>query len=163
MSPRAKLLSVTADTQSARSKSAIASDLTAREFSVIEQSTGKVVLTRPVEEKQTALGAYQVLDFSELQKPGTYQIRAGNELTRPFVIGDDAWDSSVWKTINFMYSERCGTVIPGIHGICHQDDYTAHDDKRIVVNGGYHDAGDLTATGNITGMTYALLSYRGAP
>jgi Glycosyl hydrolase family 9 len=80
-------------------------------------------------------------------------------VTRPFVIADNAWDSSVWKAINFMYSERCGTVIPGIHGICHQDDYTVHGDKRIIVNGGYHDAGDLTATGNVTGMTYALLSY----
>jgi hypothetical protein len=141
------------------SKSAIASDLTARNFSIIDQANGKVVLTRPVEEKKTSLGSYQVLDFSELQKPGTYRIRAGNELTRPFVISDDAWNSSVWKTINFMYSERCGTVIPGIHGICHQDDYTVHGDKRIVINGGYHDAGDLTATGNITGMTYALFSY----
>ena len=141
------------------SKLAIASDLTARKFSVIEPGTGRVILSRPVEEKITALGKYQVMDFSSLQKAGTYQIRAGNELTRPFVIGDDVWDSSVWKVINFMYSERCGTVIPGIHGVCHQDDYTVHDDKRIVINGGYHDAGDLTATGNITGMTYALFSY----
>ena len=141
------------------SKSAIASDLTAREFSILDQSTGKVVLSKPVEEKKTSLGTYQLLDFSELQRPGTYQIRAGNALTRSFAISDDAWDSSVWKAINFMYSERCGTVIPGIHGICHQDDYTIRGDKRIVVNGGYHDAGDLTATGNITGMTYALLSY----
>jgi hypothetical protein len=140
-------------------KSAIASDLTAHEFSVIDRATGKVVLTRPVEEKKTSLGSYQVLDFSELQAPGTYQIRAGSEVTRPFVIRDDAWDDSVWKAVNFMYSERCGTVIPGIHGVCHQDDYSIHGDKRIVVNGGYHDAGDLTATGNITGMTYGLLSY----
>ena len=51
---------------------------------------------------------------------------------------------SIWKAINFMYSERCGTEIPGIHGRCHQDIYTTHDDKRIVVNGGYHDAGDLS-------------------
>ncbi|MGA8152347.1 MAG: glycoside hydrolase family 9 protein [Terriglobales bacterium] len=141
------------------SKSAIASDLTAPTFSVIEQSTGRVVLTRPVEKRKTSLGGYQVLDFSDLQKPGRYQIRAGNELTRPFVIGDDAWNDSVWKALNFMYSERCGTVIPGIHGVCHQDDYTVHGDKRIVINGGYHDAGDLTATGNVTGMAYALFSY----
>lgn len=141
------------------SKSAIASDLAARSFSVIDHESGKVVLTKAVEEKKSSLGAYQVMDFSELQKPGTYQIRAGNELTRPFTISNNTWVSSVWKVINFMYSERCGTVIPGIHGICHQDDYTLHGDKRIVINGGYHDAGDLTATGNVTGMTYALLSY----
>ena len=141
------------------SKSASASDVTAREFSVINQSSGKVVLTKPVEERKTGLGTYQVLDFSSIAKAGTYQLRAGNELTRPFVVSDDAWRGSVWKALNFMYSERCGTVIPGIHGVCHQDDYTVHGDKRIIVNGGYHDAGDLTATGNVTGMTYALFSY----
>ena len=141
------------------SKSAIASDLAAREFSVIDQNTGKVVLTKPVEEKKTSLGTYQVLDFSSLAKTGTYRLRAGNELTRPFVVGDGAWRSSVWKALNFMYSERCGTVIPGIHGVCHQDDYTTHGNKRIIVNGGYHDAGDLTATGNVTGMAHALFSY----
>jgi Glycosyl hydrolase family 9/Cellulase N-terminal ig-like domain len=139
-------------------KTAIASDLKARSFSIID-GTGKVVMTRPVGEKKTDLGTYQVLDFSELQKPGTYQIRAGSEITQPFVISDNAWDSSVSKVLNFMYSERCGTVIPGIHGVCHQDDYTVHGDKRVVVNGGYHDAGDLTATGNVTGMVYGLFSY----
>ena len=141
------------------SKFAIASDLDAREFSVIDQATGNAVLTKPVEVRKTSLGSYQVLDFSELKETGTYRLRAGNELTRPFVINDDAWSDSVQKALNFMYSERCGTVIPGIHGICHQDDYTTYGGKRIVVNGGYHDAGDLTATGNVTGMAYALFSY----
>ena len=86
-------------------------------------------------------------------------IRAGATTTRPFEIGPDAWRASIWKAINFMYSERCGTVIPGIHGICHLDDYSVHGDQRIIVNGGYHDAGDLTATGNTPGMAYALFSF----
>jgi len=140
------------------SKSAIASDLTAQEFSVVDPESGQIVLTRPVRQTTTPLGNYQVLDFSEVRKPGTYVIKAGDTQTRSFRIGDDAWLDSIWKAINFMYSERCGTDIPGIHGRCHQDIYTIHDDKRIVVNGGYHDAGDLTATGNTPGMVYALLS-----
>ncbi len=140
------------------SKSAIASDLAAREFSLIDQQTGEAVLTKPVEQVTAPLGKYQVLDFSELRHPGTYVIKAGDTLTRSFEIGQDAWRSSIWKAINFMYSERCGTEIPGIHGRCHQDIYTTHDDKRIIVNGGYHDAGDLSATGNTPGMAYALLS-----
>ncbi|MGO8816967.1 MAG: glycoside hydrolase family 9 protein [Terriglobia bacterium] len=139
-------------------KSAIATDLTAREFSVIDLQTGQAVLTKPVEQTTTPLGKYQVLDFSEVRDPGEYAIKAGDLLTRSFRIGEDAWRNSIWKAINFMYCERCGTEIPGIHGICHQDIYTTHDDKRIVVNGGYHDAGDLTATGNTPGMVYALLS-----
>jgi hypothetical protein len=140
------------------SKSAIASDLAAHEFSVIDPQTGQIVLTKPVGQTNTPLGKYQVLDFSALRQPGMYALKAGDTLTRSFRIGDDAWLNSIWKAINFMYSERCGTEIPGIHGRCHQDIYTIHDDKRIVVNGGYHDAGDLSATGNTPGMVYALLS-----
>ncbi len=139
-------------------KTAIASDLSAHQFSLVDQQTGQVVFTKPVEEPSTALGKYQTLDFSEFRQPGTYAIKAGNTLTRPFRIGDDAWRSSIWKAINFMYSERCGTEIPGIHNRCHQDIYTTHGDQRIVVNGGYHDAGDLSATGHTPAMAYALLS-----
>jgi hypothetical protein len=139
-------------------KTAIASDLTARDFSLIDEKTGQTVLTKPIEDRRTPLGKYQTLDFSEFRQPGTYEIKAGNTVTRPFRIGDDAWRSSIWKAVNFMYSERCGTVIPGIHNICHQDLYTTHGDQRIVVNGGYHDAGDLSATGHTPAMTYSLLS-----
>jgi Glycosyl hydrolase family 9/Cellulase N-terminal ig-like domain len=139
-------------------KTAIASDLKAREFSLVDADTGKVVLTRAVEEKKADLGTYQVLDFSEVEQPGEYFLRAGDTVTRSFPIGNDAWRDSIWKVMNFMYSERCGTVIPGIHGVCHQDDYTVHGDQRIIVNGGYHDAGDLSATGNTPAMSYALFS-----
>lgn len=138
------------------SKSAIASGLKAGEFSLVNASTGATVVTKPVERKQTALGSYQVLGFTEVQKPGRYLLRAGSVTTQPFRIGDDAWRESVLKALNFLYSERCGTVIPGIHGICHQDAYTTHNGRRIIVNGGYHDAGDLTATGNTPGIAYAL-------
>ena len=140
------------------SKSAIASDLATREFSVINQQTGQAVLTKPVQRVSTPLGTYQVLDFSEIRQAGTYAIKAGDIITRSFSISNDAWKSSIWKAINFMYSERCGTEIPGIHGRCHQDIYTMHGDKRIVVNGGYHDAGDLSTTGHTPAMAYALFS-----
>jgi hypothetical protein len=139
-------------------KVAVASSLAAHTFSLVDQGTGKTVFTGPIEEKKTGLGSFQVLDFSSVDRPGTYVLRAGDTVTRPFAIGNDAWSDSIWKTINFMYSERCGTVIPGVHGICHQDDYTIHGDRRIVVNGGYHDAGDLSATGNTPAMAYALFT-----
>ena len=140
------------------SKSAIASDLSASQFEVIDQHTGLSVLTKPVEQTTTLLGKYQVLDFSEIRSPGSYVIKAGDTLTRSFQIGYEPWRDSIWKAINFMYSERCGIEIPGLHGRCHQDIYTNHNDKRIIVNGGYHDAGDLSATGHTPAMVYALLS-----
>ena len=139
-------------------KTAIASGLRAQQFSLVEADTGKVIFAAPIQQKKTDIGSFQVLDFSSVDRPGAYVLRAGDTVTRPFRIGDDVWRDSIWKVLNFMYSERCGTVIPGIHGICHQDDYTVHGDRRIVVNGGYHDAGDLSATGNLPAMAYALFT-----
>ncbi len=140
------------------SKTAIASDLPAGRFSLIREDSGAVALTRPIESITTPLGIYQRLDFSEVRQPGSYRIRTARGLTTPFAIGDDAWRDSIRKALNFLYVERCGTVIPGVHGICHQDCYTTHGDKRIVVNGGYHDAGDLSSTGHTPGIVYALFS-----
>ena len=65
-------------------KSAIASDLSARQFSLVDQQTGQVVFTKPVEEQSSPLGKYQTLDFSEFRHPGIYAIKAGNILTRFF-------------------------------------------------------------------------------
>jgi len=61
-----------------------------------------VVFTKQVEESSSPLGKYQTLDFSEFRQPGTYAIKAGNTLTRPFRIGDDAWRTSIWKAVNFI-------------------------------------------------------------
>jgi hypothetical protein len=139
-------------------KTALGSGLAARRFSLIEAGTRKVIYAGPVENRKTDLGTFQVMDFSQVERPGSYILRADDVETHSFRIGTDVWRDSIWKVINFMYSERCGTVIPGVHGICHQDDYTVHGDQRIVVNGGYHDAGDLSATGNTPAMAYALLT-----
>ncbi len=139
-------------------KSAIASNLAAKTFTVFRQDSAEAVLTQPVETVATPLGKYQLLDFSAIRQPGTYFLRAGDTSTPPFRVDVDPWRDSILKVLNFLYSERCGTVIPGIHGICHQDCYTEHNGKRIIVNGGYHDAGDLSATGHTPGMAYALFS-----
>ena len=71
-------------------------------------------------------------------------MRAGGRETRPFRIGDDVWRDSAWKAINFFYSERCGMEIPGVHLACHQDWQCALGDRRIFINGGWHDAGDTS-------------------
>ena len=139
-------------------KTALASGLAGRDFSLVDESTKKVVYTGTVANRKTGLGTFQMLDFSSVQNPGTYFLRAGDVTTPPFRIGTDVWRDSIRKVLNFMYSERCGTVIPGIHDVCHQDDYTLHGDRRIIVNGGYHDAGDTSVTGNTPAMAYALFT-----
>jgi hypothetical protein len=140
-------------------KTALASDLAAHEFSVVRQDTGEVVLTKNVRDVQTGIGRFQVMDFTEVRAPGQYVLRTGGEQTPPFHIGDNVWRGAIFKAINFFYTERCGTEIPGVHGVCHLDWQGVHGDKRIIINGGWHDAGDLSQLLFNTGeAVYAMLS-----
>ena len=140
-------------------KSAVANDLKSDEFSLVDQNTGEIVLTKPIQKVSSHLGTFQVLDFSEIQENGSYLLKAGETVTQPFRIHPDVWEETIWKTLNFYYSERCGTPVPGVHGTCHRDWTCTHGDKSIVINGGWHDAGDFTqGLGNTGDAVYAMFS-----
>ena len=140
-------------------KRAVGSGLSGDRFRVIDLATGEVLLTRPIEVRTTPLGTFQVMDFTDLRASGRYAVQVGETLSRPFRIDGDVWLSTVWKVLNFFYCERCGAEVPGIHGICHQDWLCTHADKRIVINGGWHDAGDLSQSAvNTAEAAYAMFS-----
>lgn len=100
------------------------------------------------------------MDFSGINEPGRYIIRAGDVHTRAFSIGDDVWKPTIWKALNFFYGNRCGFDVPGSHGVDHLDWFATHGDQRIVMSGGWHDAGDLSQglinTGEATYSMFAL-------
>jgi hypothetical protein len=145
--------------QTGAQKSAIANYIDTKDFKLIDQANGKVVLTKPIEKVTSYIGSFRVMDFTEVRKPGTYVLQAGNVTTKPFRIGADVYERTIYKALNFFYAERCGVAIPGIHGNEHQDWICVHKDKRMVINGGWHDAGDLSQSFEGTAeITYALLS-----
>jgi len=99
------------------------------------------------------------MDFSEVREPGTYVIQAGDTATRRFRIGPNVWRDTILKAINFFYAERCGYAVPGVHEICHRDWVGIHGDKRMVINGGWHDAGDLSqGLVNTSEAVYSMFS-----
>ncbi len=141
------------------SKTAVSSSLEASEFYLLNVETGETPLRKPVRQLKTRLGEFQEIDFSEVHTPGRYVIVAGNTRTRPFRIDRNAWRETIWKTINFFYGERCGMEIPGLHDACHRDWQAVLDDRRIVMNGGWHDAGDLSQGAiNTAEATYAMFA-----
>ena len=83
-------------------KTAVASALSATRFELIDQGTGEVALSKPVDAVQSAIGRFQLMDFPEFSKPGRYVLRAGAAVTRPLAIGDDVWRRTIWKVINFF-------------------------------------------------------------
>lgn len=140
-------------------KTAIAGGAGGGQFRLIDETTGQAVLSKALQTVKTRLGTFQVMDFSEVQQTGWYRLEAGGETTRPFRIAPDIWRDTLLKALNFFYVERCGFAIPGVHGVCHRDWQAVHGDKRIVINGGWHDAGDLTqGMGNTGDIVYAMFS-----
>ena len=117
------------------------------------------MLTKAIQPVRTPLGEYQLMDFSEVRQTGSYVLEAGAIRTRPFQIDTNVWRPTILKAVNFLYGERCGMAVPGVHGICHRDWTVVHGEQRIVINGGWHDAGDLTqGLGNTAEIVYALFS-----
>ena len=140
-------------------KTALASGLKAAEFEVLRAQGGAMVLRKRIERRKSRLGEFDVLDFSELREPGEYVLRAGNVTTRPFAVGARVWDATISKSVDFFYAQRCGMRIPGIHEACHFDWLASHDDQRVLMNGGWHDAGDLSQGLMNTGeATYAMFA-----
>jgi hypothetical protein len=141
------------------SKTAVASNLPSANFKLLAADSGKTVLDKPIHTEETRLGKHQVMDFTEVREPGVYILQAGDVKTPPFRIGDDIWERTIWKALNFFYCERCGCEVPGIHKVCHADWQMTHGDKKIIVNGGWHDAGDLSqGTCNTSLSAYAMFS-----
>jgi hypothetical protein len=133
--------------QTGISKTALASNVTAPQFELVRingNALGEVVLRRNVERVHSRLGDFQRMDFSEVNAPGSYVLRAGPNTTRPFRIGNDVWNGTIWKALNFFYGERCGFAVPGSHGIDHLDWFATYGTQRITMSGGWHDAGDLS-------------------
>jgi hypothetical protein len=148
--------------QSRFSKTAITNDTAAREFQLVrvrDSAPTDIVLRKPTQLVHSRLGDFRQIDFSEVKTPGTYVIRSGGTTTKPFRIGDDVWTRSIWEVLNFFYGERCGFAVPGSHGVDHLDWFATHGDQRIVMAGGWHDAGDLSQGVINTGeATYAMFA-----
>ncbi len=144
-------------------KTAILEDTAADTAKLVDALTGKVVLQKALTVVETSTGNTRVFDFSEVDEPGEYLIVCGDIISRTFPISVDAWEDSIWKTINLLLCERCGYEVPGKHGVCHTDTTVTHEGKAIIVNGGWHDAGDMTqTTTNTSECTYGLFELLGS-
>ncbi|MDR3140690.1 MAG: glycoside hydrolase family 9 protein [Tannerellaceae bacterium] len=127
-------------------------------FSLLDASTGSPVYTGKVTATATTLGNFYLADFTPYNGSGEYTVKVKDVETPPFPIGDNIWENSLWRTLNFIFCQRCGYPVPGIHGTCHTDLCSVHNGKMISYCGGWHDAGDLSQQTLQTGdVTFALL------
>jgi hypothetical protein len=139
-------------------KVAFMSGVSDTQFAVVDAQSDRSAASFPVTTVKNRRGQFQILDFTSFTKPGRYILRCGQVSSRPFAISDDLWYGTIEKALNFYYGQRCGFDVPGVHRACHQDWQGTHEGQTKIINGGWHDAGDLSQGSHRTGMAvYAML------
>lgn len=105
------------------------------------------------------LGEFQVLDFSMVNTPGIYYLEVNNIKTNLFEISSNPYQLSIWKSMQFLRTLRCGVEVENVHSACHLNCRTVHANGKSVPNfRGWHDAGDLSQFEICTAeMTEAIL------
>jgi hypothetical protein len=127
------------------SKVALAGGRRGEAFEVVEPLGGKVRWKGKSQAVQTAEAqGMTLLDFSAFKRTGVYTLRFAGIETPPFKIGQDVLDEALMAGVNFFFAERCGYAVPGIHDVCHLDWRVRNGDKTLPIDGGWHDAGDLS-------------------
>ncbi len=128
------------------------------EFTIIDYTTSQVAYRGKIHKEKTGLGDFETIDFTDFKQEGQFMLRVGNITTRPFYIDKNLWDNSAWRMVNFMFCERCGYAVPGKHGVCHSDLNGEYNGHIYPVNGGWHDAADMSQQSLQTGeIAFSLL------
>ena len=101
------------------------------------------------------------LDFTALDTPGRYTIRAGAVESLGFDIGNDLYEPVRARCLDFLHLQRCGdNPITGKQ--CHQQDaIDAETGKRVDLVGGWHDAADRIKHNITTSYCVAALQLAG--
>jgi hypothetical protein len=127
-------------------------------FQLVDYTTSQVAFEGKINTEKTYIGDFETIDFTPFKHEGQYQIRVGDIITRPFYIDRNIWDNSAWRVLNFMFCERCGYPVPGKHGACHTDLNGEYNGHIFAVNGGWHDAADMSQQSLQTGeIAFSML------
>lgn len=110
----------------------------------ITDGSGITVFSGKVKTISTINGEFSQIDFSDFNKNGSYRIHTGDLESGTFLIDENVWLQPLFKAMNFFFCERCGYDVPGIHHVCHTDWQGFRGEEKKIINGGWHDAGDLS-------------------
>ncbi len=127
-------------------------------FQLVDYSTSQVAYEGKTGHVKSYTGEFETIDFTDFKREGQYMIRVGDVTSQPFYINRNLWENSAWRMLNFMFCERCGYPVPGKHGACHTDLNGEYNGHIYPVNGGWHDAADMSQQSLQTGeIAFSLL------
>jgi endoglucanase len=135
---------------------AVVSTRTAQEFSIVDTGTGRTVfksMASAAAKDADSNDNVQLLDFTNVSKPGKYRIDAANiGQSFEFPIGPDVYKRPFYLAMRSFYGQRCGTAVdlgpefPGYrYEACHlkgaYHESSGKSGERTSAKG-WHDAGD---------------------
>lgn len=127
-------------------------------FQLVDYQNKNIVYQGKIDRKKTPIGDFNALDFSNFKQKGQYTLQVGEITSKPFYIHPDIWEDSAWRVLNFIFCERCGYPVPGKHGVCHADLNGTYEGKIFPLNGGWHDAADMSQQSLQSGeLAYSLM------
>ncbi|MDE5578222.1 MAG: glycoside hydrolase family 9 protein [Oscillospiraceae bacterium] len=141
----------------------------ADDFRVVDALTGKTVFqslaSEPVSDKASA-DMISVLDFSALDRCGSYYIRTGIRRSPVFSISENPYGELKKALLKGLYYNRCAPLDRRYageyaHGSCHTELVPLFDSsaKRLDVSGGWHDSGGYGKFVVCTCVTLGHLLY----
>lgn len=144
-------------------------------WELLEAATGNVVATGTAGKAYGSYGPFANtyrLNFSKVQQPGRYRLRAGGVLSPEFRIADDVYNGTADFCLRYMRQQRTG-FNPFLNDSCHtRDGYTLYgaeaelpDSTYINVVGGWHDASDYLqySTTSANATYHLLMAWRDFP
>ena len=131
---------------------------------VITDARGRRTFRGRVARVAMLTGDYGVCNFSRLTATGEYRLAVGGMASEAFTIGPAAYGAAMQKVVNYIFCQRCGCEVKGIHAACHADVFADHGGRSLSYGGGWHDAGDLSQqTLQTADVAFALMEcYAGA-
>ena len=111
----------------------------------LKDSNDSIVYEGQTTLKKSYLGEFNIIDFTDFQLEGRYYIEVGNLKSNYFDINNNPYELSIWKSLQFLRTLRCGEEVEHVHSACHLNCRTVHSNGNSVPNfGGWHDAGDVS-------------------
>lgn len=100
-------------------------------------------------------------DLSDMKDRGSYRVRVGGAVSRPWLVQAGGSRSLVPLLLRFFAGNRDGNEPSPLHGPSHLNDAVVaggtHAGERIDMTGGWMDAGDMIHFSQTTGFSTALL------
>ncbi|MCL2058658.1 MAG: glycoside hydrolase family 9 protein [Oscillospiraceae bacterium] len=131
-------------------------------FQLVDCASGEVLDEKSVLAREADFGSIAEYDFSNVEKPGVYYVKADPFRSYPFTISGGALDEAFTHPVSYFAAQRCGPSTTGYFTPCHCEDGIRMDDGTYRdVTGGWHDASDLRkwVGATIEGMVGLAMVY----